>query len=1043
MSSLLKNHPENFLYPSLWSRYRDSLKIAIGPENSDLQASFNAVDSRNRQLVFAGNTSSPSGYQHLVKLLDSTLIGPAEHNFAANCWSSLDDKVRVVKTVVEWATSSHRPGVSKIYTASNLLREWSTQRINPTTSILELLDGIPTADSVRKQLLYHLVAELCRSGHFSLSQYIQWLIARGSCRDSADIDPVSGPCASRLLVELPMYCFSEEGSQNRANLLRRAGSYDVAEEAEDIATAKKYLRETIGLPLMEEDDSTTTSRVIPLKKLLSKVKSSSMGLKCDVGAALRTDLSNMDNASLDSTLSLSMFISLRSVFEATGDFAMLVDVLKACTRSSNVDVLAACADTINVHLVTFLALNQAEELFDGLLNRLKVFARDQGVVVRPFLASLALLAAKMPDRDAVTSNLQQELAHSDKNSAIDACSPVSDNMVGQSAEGEVSEQIDRLLASGTSVDVPTMNRLFRNIFPRLESGWGKLDDSRRVFASLLSRLRVFDSQHFDKLMADWVSHIRLLPERQPLYELFPMLLSLGCLTVSTMLQTASPAPSQTSSAAEVAKGSASYLQEVLQLMTGKLPKDTPLTPDELYRFQSIQASGAVEHSKLFLQVIRNTILEYSALKSYDASIARPLDESANMKNLLAVLRLLVIVDAATVSDALKVNDMPPNASALIRQIVSKLLSPHDETSTPPSFDQILSQANELTMPFCQLSLNMELTFGQLIEAEGDQGKQSQFDVFARAMDSAIDAKNIMWTSMLPCLNEDITQHLKSQAYYRFFDLVPSSKSDDFATAVLNQDRIQLATNLLGVIEAIISGQPSSKSGQLTSAIVDKLTDVWEALANTDTELTTASTDALLTSWLPVLLRFISLHGSVPELATAATTPGAASGIRPALTINLEARARTILLLCGIIFELEARYAETTSELVQQIFDIAVLLVDALPDDLRNHCAKAIIAAPTPTPSKSATSDRRVYYLFSVQPATLADNLMLAHRDKASLPHSAAARGLGAMYGIGPTTQERFTPFILRRWEVLSEPTPNVGENDTSLSLGLFEAIKIQ
>ncbi|KAJ2977101.1 hypothetical protein NQ176_g4566 [Zarea fungicola] len=65
------------------------------------------------------------------------------------------------------------------------------------------------------------------------------------------------------------------------------------------------------------------------------------------------------------------------------------------------------------------------------------------------------------------------------------------------------------------------------------------------------------------------------------------------------------------------------------------------------------------------------------------------------------------------------------------------------------------------------------------------------------------------------------------------------------------------------------------------------------------------------------------------------------------------------------------------------------------------------------------------------------------RYKPSVPLRAAARGLGAMYGIGPTLQERYSNFALRRWEALSEPTPNLGENDTSLSLGLFEAIKIQ
>ena len=124
-------------------------------------------------------------------------------------------------------------------------------------------------------------------------------------------------------------------------------------------------------------------------------------------------------------------------------------------------------------------------------------------------------------------------------------------------------------------------------------------------------------------------------------------------------------------------------------------------------------------------------------------------------------------------------------------------------------------------------------------------------------------------------------------------------------------------------------------------------------------------------------------------------------------------------------------------------DIAVVLADGLPDDLRAQCAKAIMFLPGSTASAGTTSDPRLYYLFSVAQPTPADSLRLAHRDRAAMPYSAAARGMGAMYGLGPGSQERLTPFVLRRWEILSEPTPNVGENDTSLSLGLFEAFKVQ
>jgi mediator of RNA polymerase II transcription subunit 12 len=311
------------------------------------------------------------------------------------------------------------------------------------------------------------------------------------------------------------------------------------------------------------------------------------------------------------------------------------------------------------------------------------------------------------------------------------------------------------------------------------------------------------------------------------------------------------------------------------------------------------------------------------------------------------------------------------------------------------------------------------------------------------MDNAIESQNIMWTSMLPCLSGDITQSLNTEAHSRFLDLIPSIKSDSIASDATDGHRIHVAENLLGVIEAIISGQPPSRSASLTSNLVDKLSDLWEIIASQDEERATAKKE-VLEHWLPTLLRFITLHSISSEPANTAT-PGPTSSVKPATTTtttaNHEARARIILVLCGLMLEMETLPQELTGSLVQRTFDIATFLVDALPDDLRVQCAKSILLLPGSTANSSTTSDPRMYYLFSTPRPTSADNLKLAHRDKSSMPYTAAARGMGAMYGIGPTSNERLSPFVLRRWEILSEPTPNVGENDTSLSLGLFEAIK--
>ncbi|KMQ81514.1 rna polymerase ii mediator complex component srb8, partial [Lasius niger] len=145
---------------------------------------------------------------------------------------------------------------------------------------------------------------------------------------------------------------------------------------------------------------------------------------------------------------------------------------------SDVDVLAASVDTINSHLEIFLALRSADGLFDALTDRLKAINREQGIVARPLLAALSGLARRLPGREGIAKQLLRELAQSDRSNAIDACSPISDNMImqTQSGEGEVSEQIDKLLASGNAIDPPTMNRLFRNIIPKLEAGWAKADE---------------------------------------------------------------------------------------------------------------------------------------------------------------------------------------------------------------------------------------------------------------------------------------------------------------------------------------------------------------------------------------------------------------------------------------------------------------------------------------------------------------------------------------------------------------------------------------
>ena len=1041
LRELLLKNPESFIFPNMWPKYRDTLRSSFSVGDDVPEGAHHKVQARNARLSVANTTSAPVGRQDLVKLLDLAAQGRGDRDLATKCWATLDDKAEIVKITVEWATSLHRPGLAKIYVVARLLKSWSIFNINATQPILDILSDIQPADKRRSKCVFHLVAELVRSRLFSVARYMQWLIGRGGLQDASDIDPDDGPCATRLLIELPINCLPESQRAQRSNLLRRAGQYSTTDEANDISNALRCVDDTLGLsPHLANAElqiKCSPQRCFPLRKLLRRVGNSGKAVQTAIGAHLRDVFTADLLGKVDSVIVRSIFHSVRAMLETIEDFHMLSHILKVCSTASDVEVLAACVDTINSHLEVFLALGCADALFAVLVDRLKAVNREQGVTVRPLLAALCSLARRLPHQEDIAKQLVRELALSDRSNAIDACSPVSDNMAMQTqgADGEVSEQIDKLLASGNTIDHPTMNRLFRNIIPKVESGWAKGDESRRVFASLLTRLRIFDTQHFDKLMADWASHILTLRDRPPLLELFPLLASLGCLPISTMLHTANAGTPAVEDAplhrGDTPPGSAVYLQELLQLLITALPKSTPLDSDETYRFEIQQKSARSEQPKGLLLLIRNALVEYSALRERAPGRTLLLDDVVYEDRLLETLKYLVVADSTAVAQVLNIGNLPVGVTSWVHKIITKLLIPDDDGDSETSFDQILGLANELAMPFCQLKLNVDLAAPQRTLKDVEDDNSSRFEAFAKAMDRAIEARNIMWTGMLPCLSQDITRNLSSQAHLRFLDLIPSLKSGSIEEDAASEHRVHLAENLLGVLEAINSGQLSSKSAQLTANLVDKLSDLWEIVASNDEERVQARKE-VLSHWLPMLLRFITLNSVSPE-PLQIPNPSQPNASRVPIPPNYEARARIILVLCGLLLELDSQAQTARSALSQEVFDIAIVLVDALPDDLRLQCARIILFMPGGTASTSTSSDPRLYYLFSVPQPTSAENLKLAHRDKASVPYSAAARGMGAMYGIGPASQERLTPFMLRRWEILSEPTPNVGERTTRAS----------
>jgi len=323
------------------------------------------------------------------------------------------------------------------------------------------------------------------------------------------------------------------------------------------------------------------------------------------------------------------------------------------------------------------------------------------------------------------------------------------------------------------------------------------------------------------------------------------------------------------------------------------------------------------------------------------------------------------------------------------------------------------------------------------------------------MDKALEARNVSWIGMISSLSPEITHHLKSRAQGRFLDLLPSPRSAAPVDRTLDQS-LQMAENLLSVIDAIIRGGSMGRPPQLVPAMVERFADLWEILSAPEPEenlyggnMGPSPKQSILDHWLPLLLNFITLHAQTFDTSKPSN----------------ETRAKALIVCAGLIQDLDILHGPgvDTRALSGRIFDLACLFVDNLAEDLRAMCVRAL---------RDTTSDTRIRYIFSFLP-NASEHLMLCHRDRTpgAAAGAAGAQAMGAnRASAGPGTptggvaggggyfstsapgmgtpdpyarpQERLSVFHFRRWELLNEPTPNVGENDTALSLGLFEARKL-
>ncbi|KAI9641080.1 RNA polymerase II mediator complex subunit [Ciborinia camelliae] len=1032
LNKLMISNPNNFVCPEAWSKHREILQVHLTYSDEFPTTVWDEINRRNIRLTTMAPEAQHPPQQRLINILDKSLFTLFTPEVIDICWQLDDDKPALIHAVLDWSTSFYRPGNAKVFIGARIIRSWRKLGADATAAILSFLDSSACEIGRNKSSFYHLVSELARSNDFCIPTYLQWLISRGGIHSHSDLAP-DGPCGPRLLAELPIHDLSGEMVGLRRTLLCRA-EYPIDIENHQVAASISSM--TNVLQMIPIASGQRSSHVDHGMKNLDGLGSLNRANKSHIGFWLRrevelqtlpsrTALNEWDISPAvreASMLTAVAFGTVRDYLEIIEDFSMLADVIKIATASTDPQMIASCADTLNMHAEIFAAIGAIKGLFDALLTRSRSFADDRDIMPRVILASLLDLSSRIPENQNFTAQLTRQLALSDRKCVADACSPVSDHMAGasQNIEVEFIDEIEKLLANGTSIDQGTMERIFQRVTHHLSVSWDKSPEQQRKCVLLLTTLRDFNPQPFDLLMASWLSYIQELEHRPSMVKICGPLIGLGCLAMKDVVNVCLKIEKTESTSTQ--KVSTIIAMELLALLVTPLTIPEILTSVEEYRVRLLQTRMQVDNPELTLTVIRSAIEACSTASHDMPPIALHTLSILGGSVMHGLLQTLVLIGGDMTrkilvhpSSSVSTNQEP---SKLVATAINKLLVPTYQTGASNiSIGDALKSANYLNLPFCQLKVASTFRYGKSSQTTSRNMVSPQLDDLNRAVESAIMSGGTTWTCIVPSLDSTAIHHLRRGAETQLLALFHAAKASGYNNISEEEHQLTKAENLLVILDLTIDKIYTEKSSASYNAhscfsdIVILLNGASQYIANTQH---TGCKVTFLTKWLPLLLSFTTSQTVALEQSKA----------------GQEHRGRAILFLTTILLDLYV--LKTNTEIhnlpLEQCFDLVLSMVDVLPDDIRQQCGRNF---------REAASHSIISYIYSIMAAP---SDWLCVYQGGALKNVAAGRN-----GSNTTTdhgkEPRLFPFMMKRWEMLGEPTPNMGENDTSLSLTLFASRK--
>ena len=709
------------------------------------------------------------------------------------------------------------------------------------------------------------------------------------------------------------------------------------------------------------------------------IASLSGSAKLVVGNWLRVKF--VDPAS-NSYMTMATFGVMRTVLETLGNLPALSVLTDVASATDDAKLLASVADTVNVHALGLAVLGSFEYVLDRLIERhrgLRSHSLD-----RAFLLAHIALLKRCPTRLQDLQLLKSDLAVHEQQHHMAVCSPASDNLVGMQAGTLDSDaEIDAVFESGNSMDEQTMHRVFLRVIERAGKSDTPVASLESNVCRWLHQLRSVDSTGFEKLATEYVSATVLKSQFDTTATSgIAALIASRCLDFEAVTAVGTSASPKTA-------------VFVLHLLAAPLPS-AGLSMAEAYAFALQQMRFGDDHPDDVVSLVRraadDATFSFRSDWMLDLILRTITGHPGKLRNMF--------------SETQPSQGVHPAAANICKALLSQDQS--ELAASELDACEIIRSANALNAPFSIGWLRL-YTNTQMSTVAGVE------DAVKSALLQAVAEKSEVWPQLISAAKSETLREI--HVWARNSILTELNAAQD-GCATEGENTVEQLCQVLDVTYDAFKGQDDT---QILTLLTDRLKAQERLLSEMEaTEPDDQDHLVSITHRLNILLHLCILPGQADATSDSAR----------------QARTQMVAALCTLL--LNPRLQQQQRSLADYIHDVAVLHADTLPEETLCTLARQI---PLTDPSV-----RSLLSSSNASASSTTPNLALASR---ALPaqtqqQRALARRQPPVQGSGgparpPNVERKLTPFPLRNWEIVSDSTPVMGENDCAVSLGLFGA----